>query len=193
MSNSELFQDVVHMVLDCAQLDAELPSDLLIREAERNQVDYFFLSSREPRDWPRSVAKLRKDGDSSHEPRGDLRRAHSFTTRNGSNRRHKILERTVAGHVARDTHLRTSHHMGLGLWHSERYNLCFGHGAHECAGGLRAILQRHVQQDNVWRELTDVSQTVSALRSCPHLSDVRQLAQDFCQPFAVEPNRHNDK
>ena len=136
MSNSELFQDVVHMVLDCAQLDAELPSHLLIERPSAIRSTISFSRAVGWRDWPRSVAKLRKDGDSSHEPRGDLRRAHSFTTRNGSNRRHKILERTVAGHVARDTHLRTSHHMGLGLWHSERYNLCFGHGAHECAGGL---------------------------------------------------------
>ena len=44
----QFFEDVMHMTLDCVQLDAEALGDCLIAQAVRNQSDDFTLTRRHP-------------------------------------------------------------------------------------------------------------------------------------------------
>jgi len=148
---TELGQEVVHMVLDRAQLDVEGAGDLLVGETALEEPQDVLLAPGQLELVGRSTgsASARLHGDMAQQAGRDLSGAPGLTTQRRTEHVPQVVERRVARDVTDDARLSALHHLRAVLRHSESNDLHPRPGGQHRVDDTGAVLDAHIHQHDV--------------------------------------------
>ena len=186
--DSELVEDVVNVVLDCRNLNAEPIGDLLVGEPFVDQKRDLPLPRRERRHRRQRLAVARQIGDAAKQGGGERGRAERLVSRRALDGGDKLLDRRLEGHEAGDAGLGARHQLALAVRHGNRDDWVSGIASRR-SRAERMLGDVAMSSSTMHGEPASFSMAVAACATwaaVPTTSMPRRRRRDLGQPFPVE-------